>query len=286
VPRLTFDLKPIQLAARDTEDHDAWVREIFERHHPGEEPRPCDCGYFVPDRLVSCSTKDRIHCRAGVTKRLEHHYREEHLKAIRAKRTFPGVPFPRAGQGNCCWCSKPIVHGRVKQRSFHDGRLDEPHCRWEFDVRTRVETQRAHLIERDGLACRDCGRVVGMWADANPGCIMTPERVVSWGAYWQRRYPADVYGDPFIRIFWDTRLEVDHFIALAFAWEAYGDEVDRYRWFFSPRNIRLICHDCHVAKTKADVVLLKQARAGGRDYARRMVLDLLGAAGLLKRTTL
>ena len=57
------------------EEHEAWVREVYARHYPGDEPRSCDCGYWADDWLVVCHDRHRKHCRRDVEGRLRETYK-------------------------------------------------------------------------------------------------------------------------------------------------------------------------------------------------------------------
>lgn len=80
--------------------------------------------------------------------------------------------------------------------------------------------------------------------------------------------------------------EVDHFIPLGAAWEAFP-EPERRRWFFSPANLQLLCigkGGCHVAKSRDDVALIKACQRNGPEWAKGEILNRLAAAGRLKST--
>lgn len=79
----------------------------------------------------------------------------------------------------------------------------------------------------------------------------------------------------------ETYGDVDHIIPLAGAWEAFAED-DRWRWFFSPANLQLLCGDCHRVKTTADVAFIRQCQANGPQWAKVEVLRQLNAAGLLR----
>lgn len=100
----------------------------------------------------------------------------------------------------------------------------------------------------------------------------------------QRRYLRERDGEG-CKICQHPYTEVDHFIPLGAAWEAFPDPARR-RWFFSPANLQLLCTGAgnghHVAKSKEDVALIKACQANGPDWARARVLDILAEAGLLK----
>jgi 5-methylcytosine-specific restriction endonuclease McrA len=126
---------------------------------------------------------------------------------------------------------------------MHDGREDEPECRWLYHLHTDAGTQQRYLLDRDGKGCMDCGAMVGRWGSG---------------------------------------LEVDHTVALALAWVAFGEHPTRFRWFFSPANLKLRCSGCHQTKTAQDRALIRQANALGSEWARATVLRLLADAGQLR----
>lgn len=278
--RLVFDSSPLgPWRAETVEEHNASLLE-FCAGYDWIEARPCDCGQYVEGMLCTCRPAERKHkTPARVAEIIQASRRREHLEGLAKKREFPRLG--RCPLGVCYWCREPIVHGRVKQRSMHDGRKDEPNCRWEYALRTHRDTQLAYLLRRDGNGCTDCGSVKGRF-----GCYWnctSEERALSW---WKeapsarRDFPEPPAG-PFSWIRWDSALEVDHFVALAVAFEAFPDPARR-RWFFGPRNLRLLCADCHKAKTRLDRALLREIYAGGEEFGRARVLDILAAAGLLK----
>lgn len=133
------------------------MRRLWDQWGRPGEPGPCDCGYYVGPGLVTCDDKDRPRCKASVASRMTARARYEHEKRLRAKREFPGDPFPRAGTAMCRWCGEPIVHGRAKSRTRHDGRKDEPNCLGQFFLHKDLHAQRAFLIGRDGKRCAQCG---------------------------------------------------------------------------------------------------------------------------------
>lgn len=279
--RLKFDLQPQppwwDRSEETRLDHEQGIREYWARHYPDHEPEPCDCGYYTPGCLVHCGPgKHRAHCHKDVRSRLESRARHEHKQGLALKRKFPGLgPTP----ARCCaWCKGPLVHGRVGQRSMHDGRLDEPECRWQYELRTRLEVQRSFLLERDGMGCRGCGAVVGRWSQHREA---DPERWRAWGPSWAQRYPAEVWVGMVSPTSWEIGLEVDHFIALAFAWEGFGTD-PRWAWFFAPPNLRLLCGACHKAKTREDITAVRMAQGRGPEWARADILRRLNDAGLLR----
>lgn len=278
--RLKFDLQPVVSEWRTgphQAEHDENIRAYFARHHPDDTPGPCDCGYWADNGLVYCRTVDRPQCKRDVAKRLEHHYREAHKKALRQKREFPGAPHIKSA--GCNWCGKPIVHGRAAQRSWHDGRLDEPDCLFEYYLRTRSETQQRYLVKRDGMRCR-CGKVCGRW---HIGFTFTDEGAVRrfWdrSAWFKRTFPTCPGWITYIS--WSSTFEVDHILPLAAAWVAFPED-DRRRWFFGPRNLAGLCRDCHRKKTKDDIAFIRALQQMPQEAATMAVLDKMRDLGLLK----
>lgn len=280
MPRLKFDLKPVvsEWRTERPEEHNAWVREVYANHYPDETPTACDCGYWADDLLVTCPPDDRERCKATVEKRLEAHYRRIHLAGLKEKRKWPGDPHPRLGAGKCCWCGGDIVHGRTYQRHCHDGRADEPDCKHMRQLHTEIPAQRHYLIGRDGIGCFTCNQVVGAWWR---GHEVDPAHRRRISADWARWYPEETHVGVFCPTSYNTGLEVDHFIALACAFEAFQGDYRR-RWFFGPRNLRLLCRACHVAKTGQDRALLREIYTNGPAWGRHRIIEILGAAGLLK----
>lgn len=277
--RLKFDLQPLIREGnyyKSRGEHETWVRSCWANWGRAGEPSPCDCGYYADGWLVTCDDTERERCRKTVRHRLEQHYRYRHMEGLKKKREFPWLG--RTPKHCCYWCKKPIIHGRVAQRAMHDGRLDEPECRWLHDLHTRHEVQRAYLIDRDGMGCKGCGQVVGFW---HHGRETDPDLSRAWGPQWVAYYPPAVWVAPFCPTNWAPRLEVDHVIALAVAFEAFPD-ADRRRWFFGPHNLQALCSACHKAKTAQDRALLRQAYALGPEWAKAEVLRRLADAGLLR----
>jgi hypothetical protein len=249
VGRLIFDLKPrirYEGNPEGAEEHNAWVREVFAKHHPGVTPAHCTCGYWGDEVLVTCHPIDRKHCFKNVEKRLEHSYREEHKAMVRGRRQFPGPPFDGKGlpKGHCRWCGEPIKkpNGEINlRRTWH------PDCLHEYNLHTDHETQRAFIVQRDGPGCADCGVAVGRWQ--HHGMEDIEERRCGTDLYWLEKYPRDRYPGPFHWCAWNSGLEVDHQIALGLI--AHLPDEER-RPYFGPDNIKGRCHACHAVKTKED----------------------------------
>lgn len=282
MPRLKFDLTPEGPWRGETvEEHNAALVEQVATWTWWDhgELQPCSCGLYVEGMVCTCRPQERKnHTPEWVAKTLESRARRQHLDGLKKKREFPALP--RCPMGTCYWCRKPIVHGRRKQRSMHDGREDEPNCRYQYDLRLTLDTQRSYLLDRDGNGCASCGvwkgRHGAIWTDA------TDDRVEStWSTRaWIRERFGVMPAGPLTYIGWSTALEVDHRIALAVAWLAFPDP-ERRRWFFSPANLRLLCHDCHALKTQEDRLLLRQAAVFGDEWLKAQVLRLLAEAGQL-----
>lgn len=240
VARLKFDLKPL---TRDEdkwhtrEENDAWVREIWGKWERDSDPMPCDCGFWDDGWLVTCDARQRRDCHKHVQRRLENHYRCEHQRGLRKKREFPGPPHDGKGRGWCRWCGAEILNPKTGE--LHKTRTWCAHgrCLKAYRLHTDHNSQRHHLIQRDGAGCKECGS--------------------------------------------EERCEVDHFIALAVAWEVFRDDL-RWRWFFSPAQLRLLCGRCHAKKTVQDVALMKAIRRRGVEWGRSEILRLLADEGLLR----
>lgn len=237
--RLRFDLQPLSRedGRQDREEHEAWIRSVWGKWDRPDAPAPCDCGYWNDGWLVLCDETERRRCHKDVRKRLECAYRYDHQKALRKKREFPGPPHDGKGPGWCRWCGAEIPNPKTGQR--HKTRTWCPHgrCLHAYYLHTDHNSQRRHLVERDGPGCKDCGA--------------------------------------------EERCEVDHFIALAVAWEVFRDD-PRWRWFFSPAQLHLRCGKCHTKKTAQDVALMKAIRVRGVEWGRSEILRLLSDAGLLR----
>lgn len=156
-------------------------------------------------------------------------------------RTCPLPIFPPEGRpANWCrWCGGEIVHGRVAQRGWHDGRADEPNCRRERELHTVKDVQLAFLIERDGQRCADCGENPERWHRRGL-CSQMPQDLEAWGeAPWPR----------FSMVRRVSALEVDHDVPL---WSVAHLPDDERRPFFGPPNLKLRCEPCHDGKTATE----------------------------------
>lgn len=178
---------------------------------------------------------------------------EEQWAPIREAATVP--------RGWCTWCETNILKpGGAEvntRRGWHDGRNGEPDCLWDFYCHTRAPDQLAAIIRRDGPRCACCGEISGRWGGRHP--IDPGERRSRPEAYWRKAYPENTYVGPFTQTQWASGLEVDHRLALALVVIEIAP-AERWRWW-GPMNLQGLCHACHAAKTRADVVKIKAARA-------------------------
>lgn len=232
-----------------------------------------------PDGVTYC-TQWKALCEPKKCSRKQYAAKER-ARLLSEYRKFPGNPFQvetkakamaarAAGvednwaaalpKGHCRWCGGPIWSekrpGEVnKQRSWHNGRGEEPHCLWRYYLHTRAENQLNHLIHRDGIGCRSCGAPVGRWAWRRAWI----KNELGFGYYDDKQaFVQDGPDGPFCSIWWASGLQVDHILALAIVALRIAPE-KRWRWF-GPMNIQGLCVPCHVVKTKADVVALKAER--------------------------
>ena len=152
-------------------------------------------------------------------------------------RDFPMPRHPRPNDGPWCrWCGDPITtasRGRIN-RSWHDGRADEPHCLYDYYLHTRRREQRAFLVERDGEHCWDCGAEPMRWL--NQGEVTV---IIEWN-----RLPE--IGGNYTRVELVSALEVEHSTPL---WAVAHLPDDERRPYFGPMNLRLRCPSCHAVKS-------------------------------------
>lgn len=250
------------------------------RETPDWSPGPCAWALeHQPDGLTYCSGWRKV-CEPKKCERRKYAARRR-AQALTEYRKFPGNPFQvetkekaqaaRASgvkdwqvaalpKGHCRWCGGPIWStkkpGEVhKQRTWHNGRAEEPDCLWRYYLHTRAENQLTFLVRRDGPGCRQCGKCVGRWAFQRQWVKGDP-----WGGYYRDDAAQEEDGPdgPFCRIWWSSGLQVDHILALALV-VIQIPEARRWR-FFGPTNLQGLCHACHVEKTRADVVAIKAAR--------------------------
>lgn len=238
--RLKFDVQPEgPWRGHTLEEHNAETLE--QAANWKQEAAPCDCGVYVAGMLCICSAAERArHTPETTRKRLEWKHRQEHQRALRAKREFPGPPCDGKGAGWCRWCGAEIINPKTGRRHAQRTWCPDGGCLRLYGLHTFHVAQRRYLTERDGEGCKLCGH-------------------------------------PYT--------EVDHVIPLSAAWEAFSDPARR-RWFFSPANLQLLCigagSGCHVAKSKADVALIKACQANGQEWAKAEVLRRLAEAGQLQ----
>jgi 5-methylcytosine-specific restriction endonuclease McrA len=91
-------------------------------------------------------------------------YERRHAAHKNSNATHRGgqaAPFFDAPPGVCRWCGEPIVHGKVRQRRWHDGRLDERHCTLLYGITQGSGGARAACKLRDHEVCAWCGLDVG-----------------------------------------------------------------------------------------------------------------------------
>lgn len=239
--------------------------------------------------------------RRPVDRRLQHYEnREEHEAWVRER----WAKYPGKGELGPCSCGYYVDDWLVScdddQRARCVTNLDK---RLEFEARDKhlrgLRAKRAFPgPPHDGKGtgwCRWCGKEIinpktgrrhaqRTWC-ADGGCFRQYNLHTFHGA--QRRHLAERDG-PGCKKCSAPYTEVDHFIPLAAAWEAFP-EPERRRWFFSPANLQLLCtgvsNGCHVAKSKADVAFIKACQQNGQEWARAEVLRRLADAGLLRGPT-
>jgi hypothetical protein len=147
----------------------------------------------------------------------------------------------------CRWCGGEISHGRVAQRSWHDGREDEPNCIGEYRLHTRRDDQFAFVEARDGLRCWDCGASPERWRRGSEVAISGP---------WRDRHDERIeWVGRYCEVDQVTALELEHEAPL---WSVAHLSADERRPFYGPTNLRLRCPRCHKAKTAREAA----ARAG------------------------
>jgi hypothetical protein len=170
-------------------------------------------------------------------------------KAAKAKRaavrTFPMPVWPpEARPANWCrWCGDQIVHGRAKERSWHDGRLGEPECKIAWQLHTDRRVQFSHVEARDGLECWDCKEAPEKWL-RGAECF-----IGGTGEFTDREGVVYVCGTRYQNIERVTALELEHSIPL---WLISHLPDDERRPYFGPKNLRLRCPTCHTAKTRRE----------------------------------
>jgi hypothetical protein len=241
-------------------------------HLPVSAFGPCrfvdehECAGHWPENVGVTLADERVACpgRAACTwwKWGEGRDRQQ---AARAKRTVPLPARIKDGVFRCAWCTEPIVHGRVKQRGWHDGRLDEPNCAYEYRLHSKREVQFAFVVARDGLKCCDCGESPERWKyetwagkAIETGVMRLNEAEIT--------DPAVAVVGRHVKVERVTALELEHETPI---WRTTHLPAAQRRWFFGPGNLKLRCPDCHKPKTKAEAA----ARAEEKRQAR-MRLDV------------
>jgi 5-methylcytosine-specific restriction endonuclease McrA len=167
--------------------------------------------------------------------------------------------LPKVPARHCRWCEVEITLGR-RDRTFHDGRGDEPDCSYEFRLHTRREVQFAYVEHRDGLKCWDCGAAPEKWLRDARGALtyiggssdFTDRDGVTW-----------VAGTHFCRVERVTALELEHDVPL---WRTTHLSDAERRRFFGPENLRLRCKACHGPKTAQEA----KARAKEKRQADKL----------------
>jgi hypothetical protein len=158
--RLKFDVSPINRdegAHGTREENDAWARRCWANWGRKGEPRACDCGYFSDDWLVTCDEIQRVHCRKNLRKRLEYGARQDHERALRKKREFPGPPHDGKGTGWCRWCGLEIINPKTGKRHHLRTWCPSGECLKAYNLHTVHIAQRRYLTARDGEGCKLCG---------------------------------------------------------------------------------------------------------------------------------
>lgn len=158
--------------------------------------------------------------------------------------------WPKDGRPEhwCRWCGGEIVHGRVRQRGWHDGREDDPNCLLNYRLHTDRKAQFAHVSGRDGLKCWDCSEAPEKWLRGYE--VTSPVYAEEFRVLYVRRW-TEVQ-----RV---TALELEHSTPL---WAVSHLSDEERRFYFGPDNLRLRCPTCHGAKTKRE--------AGARAKTKRL----------------
>lgn len=173
--------------------------------------------------------------------------------AVLSPRAFPMPVWPVEGRPArwCRWCGDAITRGRL-DRSWHDGREDEPNCAYEFRLHTRRDDQFAYVEDRDGLKCWDCGESPEKW-------VRDVCETGMWRPFIDRKDPRIEWVGTYHGIRRATALEMEHSAPL---WSvAHLPDAER-RFYFGPENLRLRCPGCHTAKTRRE--------AGDRGKMKRL----------------
>lgn len=157
--RLKFDVKPQDRNERwyqTREEHEEWVREVWSNWSMPGEPAPCSCGFYADDWLVTCEGVQRERCHRDVQKRLEFGARQDHERALRKKREFPGPPCDGKGTGWCRWCGAEIINPKTGRRHALRTWCADGGCFRLYNLHTHHYAQRRYLKARDGEGCKTC----------------------------------------------------------------------------------------------------------------------------------
>ena len=134
--------------------------------------------------------------------------------------------------GLCRWCGLVILHveGAMagqpnRRRAWH------PECIGIYKLHAWPDVQFAFVRKRDGGKCFQCRAKPKKWLAA---------RRESTDRLTRGRY---------VRVKRVTALELDHTVPL---WSVSHLPPDQRRPFHGPDNLRLLCPNCHQAKTSAE----------------------------------
>ena len=134
--------------------------------------------------------------------------------------------------GLCRWCGLPILYvGGGKAGQPNRRRAWHPECIGIYKLHAWPEVQFAFVRKRDGAKCFQCGAKPKKWL---------PARRESTDRVTRGRY---------VRVKRVTALELDHTVPL---WSVSHLPPDQRRPFHGPDNLRLLCPNCHQAKTSAE----------------------------------
>lgn len=154
------------------------------------------------------------------------------------------VPMPevKPGTGKCRWCAEQIFHDRgPKKGQPANGRSWHTPCYHLYELHTSSKAQFNFLFDRDGPKCQICGG--GKYALALESLYHPPG--MDWKEWWKLHQDPDAPG----RICYlkpSIRLEVDHIVPL---WRAEDFALAIRRQLYGPKNLWLLCTDCHKAKS-------------------------------------
>ena len=171
-------------------------------------------------------------------------------------RAFPFPEWPTNGKLMWCkWCGEPIP--RVIDGKKSTQRMWHPWCWDECLLYTRLDSQYAHLVSRNGERCALCpeGAPKPMkWLRGEEVCDPQGVPPMPWDgersgeAYWTALF-AYREVNPYPRYCQVERvvaLEVDHRVPL---WSVADLPDEERRWYFGPDNLWLLCPTHHGLKT-------------------------------------